>query len=320
MLHPVFDDIKAAADRLRGVANQTPVLRSRTLDTRLGMQVFFKCETFQRMGAFKFRGAYNAISLLSDAQRKAGVVAYSSGNHAQAVALAARLLGAPSTVIMPDDAPVAKMNAAREYGARVVNYNRHTDDRDQMAADLTAREGLTFISPFNDPSVIAGQGTAAMELMEEVGPLDALFVPLGGGGLLSGSLLAAAQLAPACAVYGAEPQASNDAYLSLRAGERVRLPEVPVSIADGARNVEVGDLTFSIMKQYARDVILVPDADLIDAMKFFAERMKIVVEPTGCLGAAAAFAQAKDLQGKRVGVLLSGGNVDIAAYGRYLAS
>lgn len=315
---PGFADVRLAASRLAGVAHRTPVLRSATADAITGAQLFFKCENLQRMGAFKFRGAYNAIAALDDIGRRAGVLAFSSGNHAQAIALAARLLGVKATIVMPADAPAAKLAATRGYGGEVVTYDRFTEDREAISNRLAAERGLTLIPPYDHAEVIAGQGTAAMELLEDVGPLDALFVCLGGGGLLSGSLLAASAMAPACAVFGVEPEAGDDARQSLRAGRIVTIP-VPKTIADGAMTTHLGQLTFPIIRDHVRDILTVSDARLVEQMRFFAERMKIVVEPTGCLAAAAAFDAARAWQGKRVGVIVSGGNVDLAAYARYLA-
>jgi len=315
---PTFDDVRLAARRLAGVAHRTPVLRSATADERTGTRFFFKCENLQRMGAFKFRGAYNAIAALEDSQRRAGVLAFSSGNHAQAIALAARLLGVRATIVMPSDAPVAKLAATRGYGGEVVTYDRFTEDREAISQKLAIERGLTLIPPFDHPEVIAGQGTAAMELIEETGPLDALFVCLGGGGLLSGSLLAASTLMPDCAVFGVEPEAGDDAMQSLRAGRIVSIP-VPKTIADGAMTTRLGELTFPIIRQHVRDILTVSDARLVEQMRFFAERMKLVVEPTGCLAAAAAFDFAPQWQDKRVGVIVSGGNVDLAAYARCLS-
>lgn len=316
---PCFDDVVRAGQALLGHATHTPVLRSRSLDERLGAHVYFKCENFQRAGAFKFRGAFFAISQLRCAQRQAGVVTFSSGNHAQAVALAARMLQVPATVVMPLDAPQAKMAATRAYGAHIVHYDRHTQDREQMARDLAHRHGLTLIPPFDHPDIIAGQGTAARELFDEVGPLDALFVPLGGGGLLSGSLVAAQALAPSCAVYGVEPEAGDDGRQSLRSGSRVAIAQ-PDSIADGALTRQLGVLTFELIRRHVRDIRVAGDAALCQAMQFFAERMKIVVEPTGALGAAALFEQVPSMRGRRVGVIISGGNVDMATYARCLAA
>lgn len=314
---PTYEDVVRAAETIGAAAHRTPVLESRSLNSRLGAQVFFKCENLQRIGAFKFRGGYNAVSRLSPEQRKAGVVAFSSGNHAQAVALAASMLGTNATIVMPSDAPEAKKAATRGYGARIVSYDRLTQDREQIAQDLVEREGKTLIPPFNHPHVIAGQGTAVKELLEDVGGLDALFIPLGGGGLLSGSLLAAHAIAPDCEVYGVEPAAGNDGQQSLRKGEIVRI-DAPRSIADGAVTQALGPLTFAIIRQHVRDILEVSDGQLIDAMKFFAERMKIVVEPTGCLGAAAVFNELVPVKGRRIGVVLSGGNVDLASYGGFL--
>ncbi len=314
---PTYDDVAAAARRLDGVAHRTPVLRSSTADTRVGAQLFFKCENLQRMGAFKFRGAYNALSQFSDAQRERGVLAFSSGNHAQAIALSARLLDMPAVIVMPEDAPAAKMAATREYGAQVVTYNRFTEDREAISRRLATERGMTLVPPFDHPHVIAGQGTVAKELFEEVPDLDYLFVCLGGGGLLSGCLLAAKALAPGCQVIGVEPQAGNDAQQSLRAGHIVRI-ETPRTIADGAQTPSLGELTFPIIQRDVADILTVTDEQLVDALRFFAERMKIVVEPTGALAFAGAQHGGAELHGKRVGIVISGGNVDLARYARFL--
>ena len=306
---PRYSDVVAAAERLAGHAHRTPVLTSRTADALLGCEVFFKAENFQRMGAFKFRGAFNALSQFGDAQRRNGVVAFSSGNHAQAVALSARLLGIPATIVMPHDAPAIKADATRGYGARVVTYDRYEEDREQISRDLAERHGMTLIPPYDHPDVIAGQGTAAKELIEEVGPLDALFVPLGGGGLLSGSALSARALAPRCRIYGVEPEAGNDGQQSFRTGHIVHI-DTPQTIADGAQTQHLGHLTFAIIRGKVDDVLTVGDDDLVESMRFFAARMKILVEPTGCLGFAGARALAGQFRGKRVGVVVSGGNVD----------
>jgi threonine dehydratase len=308
---PTYADVLAAAARLEGHAHRTPVLTSRTADAELGASVFFKCENLQRMGAFKFRGAFNALSRFDERQRRAGVVTFSSGNHAQAVALSARLLGIPATIVMPRDAPAAKVAATRGYGGQVVLYDRYTQDREQIGRELAERGGLTLVPPYDHPDVIAGQGTAAKELLEEVGPLDALFVPLGGGGLLSGTALAAKALAPACRIYGAEPEAGNDGQRSFRSGAIVHI-DAPRTIADGAQTQHLGQLTFPIIRRDVEDVLTASDAQLVEAMRFFATRMKLVVEPTGCLGYAAARGLGGSLAGKRVGVVLSGGNVDLA--------
>lgn len=316
---PSFDDVLQAASRLDGVAHRTPVFTSRTLNERLGAEVFFKCENLQRVGAFKFRGGYNAVSGLTNEQRRAGVVAFSSGNHAQAVALASKLLGVSATIVMPHDAPVAKKAATRGYGATVVDYDRNHEDREAIARDLMEKQGLTLIPPFNYGPVIAGQGTATKELFEETGPLDALLAPLGGGGLLSGTLLSAAALSPDCKVYGVEPAAGNDGQQSFRGGSIVKIP-VPASIADGALTQALGDITFDIIRRDAADILTASDEALVRAMRFFAERMKLVVEPTGCLAAAAVMEGAIPVKGKRVGVILSGGNVDLASLGRYFST
>ena len=316
---PTFDDVRAAAQRLHGHAHRTPVLRSATLERSLGAQLFFKCENFQRMGAFKFRGAFNALSRLTPEQRRAGVVAYSSGNHAQAVALSAQMLGLSATIVMPHDASPAKLAATKGYGATVVGYDRYNEDAMAIASELAAREGRTFIPPFDHADVLCGQGTAAMELFEEVGELDVLLVCLGGGGLLSGSALSARALSPRCKVYGVEPEAGNDVQQSFRRGERVRIP-TPRTIADGAQTPLVGELTFEIIRRHVDDILTVTDEQLIEAMRFYAERMKMVVEPTGCLTLAAACHAGLSLQGQRVGILISGGNVDLPRFAQLLAS
>ncbi|OZI26627.1 serine dehydratase [Bordetella genomosp. 9] len=316
---PTYADVVAASERLSGAAHRTPVLTSTTADARAGARVFFKCENYQRMGAFKFRGGFNAIARLTPEQRRAGVLTFSSGNHAQAIALAARLQGVSATIIMPLDAPAAKRAATEGYGGKVVTYDRYTEDREAVAKRLQAETGATLIPPYDHFDVIAGQGTAAKELFEEVGELDYLFVCLGGGGLLSGSLLSAAALSPSCKVYGVEPEAGNDGQQSLRAGRVVPIP-TPKSIADGALTTHLGELTFPIIRQHVTDIVTVSDAQLIDAMKLFAERMKMVVEPTGCLGAAAVLNQVVPTRDARVGVIISGGNVDLKAYAGYLGS
>ena len=307
---PTYDDVAAAAARLEGHAHRTPVMTSRTIDEALGAQVFFKCENLQRMGAFKFRGAFNALSRFDAEQRRNGVVAFSSGNHAQAIALSARILGIPATIVMPQDAPAAKIAATRGYGGKVVTYDRYTEDREQIGRDLAARHGLTLIPPYDHPDVIAGQGTAAKELFDEVGPLDAVFTPLGGGGLLSGTALATRALSPHAKLYGVEPEAGNDAQQSFRSGTIVRGVSM-CTIADGAQTQHLGNLTFPIIRRDVDDILTATDAELVDCMRFFATRMKIVVEPTGCLSFAAVRRMKDALQGKRVGVVISGGNVDL---------
>ena len=315
---PTYDDVVAAAGRIAGIAHRTPVLTSRILDEELGAQVFFKCENLQRMGAFKFRGAYNALAQFDATQRKAGVIAFSSGNHAQGIALAARELGMPATIVMPQDAPAAKVAATQGYGANVVFYDRYTQDREQITRDLAERDGLTMIPPYDHADVLAGQGTAAKELFEEVGELDAFFVCLGGGGLLSGSALSTRALSPNCKLYGVEPEAGNDGQQSFRSGSIVHI-DTPQTIADGAQTQHLGQITFPIIRRDVDDILTVSDAQLVDAMRFFATRMKLVVEPTGCLGFAAARARAAELKGKKVGVLISGGNVDMERFCSLLA-
>ncbi|MFI4928929.1 MAG: threo-3-hydroxy-L-aspartate ammonia-lyase [Burkholderiales bacterium] len=318
-----MQDIRAAADRLAGVAHKTPVLTSRLADERAGAKLFFKCENLQRVGAFKFRGAYNALAQFDPAQRRAGVIAFSSGNHAQAIALAARLLDMPSVIVMPADAPPGKLAATRAYQAgrsdsEVVLYDRYREDREAIGRRIASERGMTLIPPYDHPHVMAGQGTAALELIQEVGALDALLVCVGGGGLVSGSAVAAQGLISGIAVYGVEPAAGNDVQQSLARGEVVQIP-VPDTIADGAQTQAPGRLTFEVMRACLRGVLTVSDAQLIAAMRFFAEHMKLVVEPTGCLAAAAALDRVIDLSGQRVGVIISGGNVDRVRYGRWLA-
>ncbi|XHX67505.1 threo-3-hydroxy-L-aspartate ammonia-lyase [Photorhabdus akhurstii] len=315
---PVYDDIIAAARRIEGHAYRTPVLTSRTADEMTGAKLFFKCENYQRMGAFKFRGAFNALSQFSDEQRRNGVVTYSSGNHAQAISLAARILNIPATIIMPFDAPAAKVAATEGYGGKIVFYDRYTDDREQIGRELSERHGLTLIPPYDHPHVIAGQGTAAKELFEEVGGLDALFVCLGGGGLLSGSALVARHFSPECKIYGVEPETGNDAQQSFRQGKIVHI-DTPRTIADGAQTRHLGQYTFDIIRKNVDDIFTVFDEELVETMRFYAERMKMIVEPTGCLSFAAARKMCEPLQGQRVGIIVSGGNVDIERYCALLA-
>ena len=316
---PTFDDVLEAAARLEGVAHKTPVLRSRTLDDRMHAEVYVKCENFQRMGAFKFRGGFNALAKLNDAQRRAGVVAYSSGNHAQAVALSARILQIPATIFMPHDAAPAKLAATQGYGAKVIGYDRYSEDASALATDLANSQGLTFVPPFDHPDVLSGQGTAALELFKEVGELDVLFVCLGGGGLLSGSALAAKALSPHCQIVGVEPEAGNDVQQSFRKGERVKIA-TPVTIADGAQTPMVGAITFEIIKALVDDIHTVTDAQLVQCMRFYAERMKMIVEPTGCLSLAAAMQASESLKGQKVGVVVSGGNIDMARFSQLVAA
>jgi len=307
-----------ARRRLDGVAHRTPVATSATLDQRVSAQVFLKCENLQRMGAFKFRGAYHFLSRLSEAERKRGVVAFSSGNHGQAVALVARLFGAPATIVMPSFAPRPKLDATREYGAEVVFYDQAGEDRQGMAERLARERDRTLVPPFDHPDIVTGQGTAAWELIEETGPLDLLLVPVGGGGLLSGSALAAKHLLPDCRVVGVEPRAGDDGVRSFKAGRLMKV-ENPDTIADGARTPSLGNLTFELIRRAVDDMVSVEDIELKRAMRFVWERMKLIVEPTGVLGLAALMSGAVEARGKRVGVIVSGGNVDPAQAVRWFA-
>jgi len=315
---PTYDDVARAAERIARHAHRTPVLRSRTADERLGAEVYFKCENLQRAGAFKFRGACNALARFDAGQRGRGVAAFSSGNHAQAIALAARLLGMPAAIVMPDDAPRAKLDATRGYGAEVVLYDRMREDREAIGRSLAEQRGMTLIPPFDHADVIAGQGTATLELLQETGPLDFLFVCLGGGGLISGAALALGALSPACKLIGVEPEAGDDARRSLREGRIVRI-HTPDTIADGAQTTSLGALTFEIMRARVDDIVTASDAQLVDAMRFYAERMKLVVEPTGALSLAGARHAGLPIRGGRVGVLVSGGNIDLARFGELVA-
>ncbi len=316
-----FADISAAAARLKGIAHRTPVHTSSTANARTGAELFFKCENFQRMGAFKFRGGYNALAQFTPEQRKAGAIAFSSGNHAQAVALSAKLLRMQAVIVMPQDAPEAKIRATREYGAEVILFDRYTQDREALTLQIATERGMTLIPPFNHTAVMAGQGTAALELIEDAGPMDILLVCMGGGGLTSGCAVAAKHLLPNCDVYGVEPLAGNDFQQSFRSGKIVKI-EVPKTIADGAQTQAPGPLTFAVCHALLKDVLTVDDAALVKTMRFFAERMKMVIEPTGGLAAAAAMlgdSEGKlDVKGKRVGIIVSGGNVDPAYYARLL--
>ena len=310
---PNYADVAAAAERLEGVAHRTPVATSREFNSRTGCEAYFKCENLQRMGAFKFRGAYNALSRLTPEQRKAGVVAFSSGNHAQAVALAGQLLGIPRTIVMPADAPAVKVQATRGYGAEVVLYDRASgEDRETVARRIAAERNAALVPPFDHADIIAGQGTAAKELFEDVGALDLLFVPCGGAGLLTGCALAANHLSPGVKVVGVEPAAGDDVARSFRSRTRQRVDN-PQTIADGARTSSPGDITFPLVLQEVHDVITVDDARLVEAMRFLWERMKLVVEPTGALGAAGVLHGPLDVRDKRVGIIISGGNVDLKA-------
>ena len=313
-------DIAAAAARLEGQAHRTPVLTSRTVDQRTGAQVFFKCENFQRMGAFKFRGAFNALAQLTPEQKRAGVLAYSSGNHAQAVALAGSLLGVKTAIVMPLDAPQVKLEATRAYGAEVITYDPKTASREELAAKIARERGLCVIPPYNHAHVVAGQGTAAKELFEQAGALDYLLVPCGGGGLLSGCAVAASRWSPGCKVIGVEPEAGDDATRSFHS-KTLQTCHNPDTIADGARTPSLGSITFPLVLRYVRDMLTVNDAELLGSMFWIWERMKIVAEPTGVLAAAALLEgklDAQAIEGKRIGVVISGGNADIKALCRLL--
>jgi threonine dehydratase len=311
-----YADIAAAAERLAGHAHRTPVMTSRSVNERTGARVFFKCENFQRVGAFKFRGAYNAMSRLPEEERARGVLAYSSGNHAQAVALAGRLLGIRVTIVMPQDAPAVKIEATHGYGAEIVLYDKHKEVREEVAERTVRERGLAMIPPFDHPHVIAGQGTAAKELIEDAGKLDYLFVPVSGGGLISGCAVAASHLSPDCKVIGVEPEAGDDATRSFRT-KTLQSCHNPDTIADGARTHSLGKLTFPLVLRYVNDMVTVSDPELLRGMFYLWERMKIVVEPTGALGAAGLFERGLPVAGKRVGVILSGGNVDLKLLARF---
>lgn len=316
---PSYADVQSAAELIRGVAHRTPVLTSRRLDQLAGCQLFLKAEHLQRVGAFKFRGAFTALSRLDEAQRVAGVVAFSSGNHAQAIALAARELGIPATIVMPEDAPALKVTATEGYGAAIIRYDRYTGDPDQIAREIADESGATLVPPFDHPDVIAGQGTAVQELLEEVPDLDVLVIPLGGGGLLAGSLISASALAPEAEVWGAEPMAGDDGRRSLAAGRRVQI-ETPRTIADGAQTVQLGALTFPIIRDRATGIATVTDEQLVDTMRLMAGTLKQVVEPTGVLALTAVLTGAIPVQpGARVGVVLSGGNVDLERFASLVA-
>ena len=311
-------DVRAAGGRLAGVAHRTPVVTSRTLDERAGATVFLKAENLQRGGAFKFRGAYSMISSLPPAERDGGVVAYSSGNHAQAVALAARLLGTSATIVMPEDTPAAKMDATRGYGAEIVTYDRYTQDREALGAGLAAERGLVLVPPYEHPLIMAGQGTAALELHEDVPDLDLLLVPVGGGGLIAGCATAAKALRPGIRVVGVEPEAGDDTRRSLAAGERVRI-ETPRTIADGQQADIPGEQTFAVNRRLVDAVEVVADAEIIEAMAFLFDRLKLVAEPSGASAVAALLSGRVDAAGKRVGVIVSGGNVGAARFAELIS-
>lgn len=303
-----WEDVQAAAQRIEGVAHRTPVLTSTTLNEQTGASILFKAENLQRMGAFKFRGAYNAISQFTPEQMQGGVIAFSSGNHAQAIALAAKLLGTKATIVMPQDAPPNKLAATRGYGAEVVLYDRYSEDREAIGNRIAEEQGGTVIPPFDHPHIIAGQGTAAKELIDDVGNLDVMITPLGGGGLLAGTGVATHALCPEAKIYGVEPEAGNDGQQSFRSGEIVTIP-TPKTIADGAQTLALGKQTFPIIQEHITDLVTATDDHLLEAMRFFAYRMKTVVEPTAALGLAAVLNGSVDVSGKKVGIILSGGNV-----------
>ena len=313
-----FDDVCAAAERLRGIAHRTPVVTSKTLDERTGARVSLKAENLQRIGAFKFRGAYNAIAQLDAAQRQRGVVAFSSGNHAQGVALAAQLLDVPATIVMPSDAPEAKLAATRGYGAEVVTYDRERMNRSELAASIAAERGTTLVPPYDDPAIIAGQGTVALELLADAGRLEVLLVPLGGGGLLSGCALAATALSPGVRVFGVEPEAGDDWVRSWRA-DRIVSIAVPQTIADGQRTQAPGDLTWPIVRRLVTGIVTVSDDEIKHAMRFAFERLKLVLEPSGASALAALLSRKIDVRGARAGVVLSGGNVDATTFAACIA-
>ncbi len=316
---PTFADIDAAAARLRGIAHRTPVVTSRSVDTRTRATVFFKCENLQRAGAFKFRGAYNTMAMLPDDVRQRGVVTFSSGNHAGAIALAGQLLRVPCVIVMPRDAPAVKRAAAEGYGAEIIFYDRARDDREAICRRLAHDRGLAVIPPYDDAHVIAGQGTAARELFEDAGPLDLLLVPCGGGGLLAGSALAASTMSPDCRVVGVEPEAGDDATRSFRT-KKLQSVHNPQTIADGARTLSMSELTFTLMLQYVADMTTVADPQLLDAMFYVWERLKLIVEPTAALGAAAAFDPRVVTPGTRVGVILTAGNLDLSEAAKWIAA
>jgi threo-3-hydroxy-L-aspartate ammonia-lyase len=315
---PTFSDVESAAQQIAGAAHHTPVATSRTVNARTGAELFFKCENLQRAGAFKFRGAYNALSRLSADERRRGVVTFSSGNHAQAIALAGQVLDIPRVIVMPSDAPAVKRIATEGYGGEVVLYDRDREDREAIGQRLSRERGLTLVPPYDHPHVIAGQGTAARELFEQVGNLDFLFVPCGGGGLLSGSAIAAHSMSPGCKVIGVEPAAGDDATRSFRT-KQLQTVNNPKTVADGARTPSLGSLTFPLVLQYVSDMHTVDDPTLLRTMFYLWERLKLVVEPTGALGAAAAIEGTGACRGARVGVVLSGGNVDLAQVGGWVA-
>ena len=317
MASPVTpDDVRSARERIRPLARKTPVLTSSDFDAEAGAGVFFKCENLQRGGAFKIRGASNLILSLPPAALERGVVAYSSGNHAQATAIAAKHVGARATIVMPEDAPRSKMDATRAQGARIVSYNRFNESREAIAAGILKDSGATLVPPFDHPMIMAGQGTAALELLEETGPLDALIAPVGGGGLLSGCATIAKDLHPAIRIFGAEPEGANDTFLSMMAGERVAIPH-PETIADGLRAPKPGELTFPVIRRLAERIVLVSDDELRAAVKFLLLRMKILVEPSGAASVAAVLFRKLPRDIRSVGVIISGGNIDFGELVKY---
>ncbi len=315
-----IDDVRAAARRIEGIATRTPMFHSRTADDLVGAEVWFKCEQFQRSGSFKFRGAYNALAAMPDEQRARGVVAYSSGNHAQAVALAAREFACPAVIVMPSDAPAVKVEATQGYGAEVVFFDRHTESREQIGLEIASRRGLTLVPPFNHPDVVAGQGTLALEMFEEQPELDIVLAPVGGGGLISGIAVAARGVRPGVLVYGVEPEVANDAQRSLASG-RIVMIAAPDTIADGIRTAAVGDVTFPLMQANLAGILTVSDDEIRSALRYLAGRLKLLVEPTGAVGAAAIFeGRIPHMAGKRIGVVLCGGNADLADLATILGS
>ena len=318
MTLPTYADIESAARQIAGAAHRTPIATSRTINRRTSAEIFFKCENLQRGGAFKFRGAYNALSRLGSDERRRGVVTFSSGNHAQAIALAGQVLDIPRVIVMPSDAPEVKRRATEGYGGEVVLYDREHEDRETIGRRLARDRGLTLVPPYDHAHIISGQGTAARELIEDIGPLDYLFTPCGGGGLLSGTAIAARALAPDCKVIGVEPAAGDDATRSFRA-KQLQTVHNPRTVADGARTPSLGQLTFPLVLDYVADMTTVDDPTLLRTMFYLWERLKLVVEPTGALGAAAVFEGRIPVAGRRVGVILTGGNVDLSHLSQWIA-
>lgn len=316
---PNYDNVLEAEKNIKDIAHITPVLTSSYLNKKLNSEIFFKCENFQKTGAFKFRGALNALKKLNEQQKKIGVVAFSSGNHAQGIALAAKLLKIPATILMPADAPETKIAATKSYGAEIIFFDRYTESKEEIAQDMVSKNGAALISSCDHPDVIAGQGTIAKELIDSVGTLDVIFVPVGGGGILAGTLLTIKNNLPNCEIYGIEPEAGNDAQQSVAKGEIVKI-DVPNTIADGAQTQNLGEYNFSIIKNNVTKIDTVTDSELIDSMRFFAERLKIVVEPTGCLGLAGFIKNNEKFKNKKIGIIITGGNVDIETYSKLLTA